>query len=157
MPKDWWSFAGRGDSQPFERAIGRSSPEAFHVTGTWACPCFYSDTHCLTGTLSNNPVYAIAILSMDHWKTNETMKKTVFFIFVTYKNCFGLFAEALCYRFSFVSNSVAKQLDELQVIKGFVKAAKRLKTVCKWEERNWEIHWVDSHANTWYLAASKNV
>jgi len=27
-----------------------------------------------------------------------------------------------------------KQIDELQVIMGFVQAAKRLKTVCKWDE-----------------------
>jgi len=32
-----------------------------------------------------------------------------------------------------------KQIDELQVIMGFVQAAKRLKTVCKWDEMKREM------------------
>jgi len=40
---------------------------------------------------------------------------------------FGYLSLKLCFCF-------VKQMDELQVIVGFVQAAKRLKTVCKWEE-----------------------
>lgn len=43
--------------------------------------------------------------------------------------CYDNYSLKLCF-------FLVKQMDELQVIKGFVNAAKRIKTVCKWDWNN---------------------
>jgi len=48
--------------------------------------------------------------------------------------CYDSYSLKLCF-------FLVKQMDELQVIKGFVNAAKRVKTVCKWDRNDARNDW----------------